>query len=161
MNHLGAAAERQCVDMTEKPVNHGGSVNCHRMSHDQRANATRGRPVARRGAAGEPRGAPEESNARKDRSRRLTSLLSVTHLIGLALGVGAATVKLTLLLRCNADYAFVPVYVDVVEPKFQRLAPAAGEPAPAEFIRIQAQYLTLEVTATALFYVIILMWVLV
>jgi hypothetical protein len=46
----------------------------------------------------------------------LPSILSVAHLIGLALGVGAATVKLTLLLRCRADLALVPVYVKVAKP---------------------------------------------
>jgi hypothetical protein len=143
----------------------------------------------------------------------LPSLLSLAHLIGLALGVGAATVKLTLLLRCHADHTLVPVYVkvtkpitrqivlgiilltlsgigwlllaypitmrlvlklilvgaiwvlgpvidNVVEPKFRKLAPAAGEAASPEFIRIQKQYLTLEAVATGLFYVIIMMWVL-
>jgi len=44
------------------------------------------------------------------------TLLSLTHLIGLALGVGAATVKLILLFRCNTDVAFVPTYLDVATP---------------------------------------------
>jgi hypothetical protein len=122
-------------------------------------------------------------------------------------------VKLTLLLRCRADHALVPVYVQVakpitrqivlgiilltlsgigwlllaypitmrlvlklilvvalwvlgpiidniVEPKFRKLAPTAGEAASSEFIRIQKQYLALEAMATGLFYVIIMMWVL-
>ncbi len=143
----------------------------------------------------------------------LPSFLSLAHLIGLALGVGAATVKLTLLLRCRADHALVPVYFqfakpitrqivlgiilltlsgigwlllaypitmrlalklilvvaiwvlgpvidNVVEPKFRKFAPAAGESASPEFIRILKQYLMLEVMATGLFYVIIMMWVL-
>jgi len=44
------------------------------------------------------------------------SILTLTHLIGLALAVGSATAKLTLLLRCQADHAFVPVYVAVARP---------------------------------------------
>lgn len=44
------------------------------------------------------------------------SLLGLTHLIGLALGMGAATVKLALLLRCTADRAFLPVYLAVARP---------------------------------------------
>jgi hypothetical protein len=44
------------------------------------------------------------------------SFLSLVHLVGLALGAGAASVKLALLLRCNADYAFVPVYLQVARP---------------------------------------------
>jgi hypothetical protein len=43
----------------------------------------------------------------------LTSWLSVIHLIGLALGLGGATVKLMLLLKCRKDSAFVPSYIAV------------------------------------------------
>ena len=46
----------------------------------------------------------------------LPSFLSLAHLIGLALGVGCATAKLTLLVRCKADHAFVPAYVAVARP---------------------------------------------
>lgn len=46
----------------------------------------------------------------------LPFLLSLAHLIGLALGVGAATVKLILLLRCRADHALAPAYVKVAKP---------------------------------------------
>jgi len=144
----------------------------------------------------------------------LPSLLTFTHLIGLALGAGAATVKLTLLFMCATDYTFVPVYLrvakpvtrhivlgmilltlsgigwlllghelttrllvklilvgaiwvlgpfidNVVEPRFQEMAPAPGAPPSPAFGRIRRQYLVLEVAATGLFYVIIVMWVLV
>lgn len=144
----------------------------------------------------------------------LPSVLSLTHLIGLTLAVGAATLKLRLLLRCKTDHAFVPTYVTItksitrqivvgliiltlsgagwlllgypitpllvvklvlvgaiwvlgpvidnaVEPKFKKLAPARGEAASSEFIRILKQYLALEVVATGLFYVITIMWVLI
>lgn len=46
----------------------------------------------------------------------LWSLLTLAHLFGLALGVGAATVKFTLLLRCYSDLAFAPLYVEVTRP---------------------------------------------
>ena len=144
----------------------------------------------------------------------LPSLLSLAHLIGLALAVGGASAKLTLLLRCRTDHSFVPIYVavakpvtrliilglvlltlsgvgwlllgyqltpllivklalvgviwvlgpiidNVVEPKFRELAPAPGEPVSPAFIRIQQRYLLLEVGATGLFYVIVVMWMLV
>jgi hypothetical protein len=144
----------------------------------------------------------------------LPSLLSLTHLIGLALAVGSATAKLTLLLRCRSDHSFVPTYVavakpvtrlivtglavltvsgvgwlllgyqltplltvklalvgviwvlgpiidNVIEPQFRELAPKPGESASPAFIRIQQRYLLLEVSATGLFYVIVVMWVLV
>lgn len=143
----------------------------------------------------------------------LSSLLMLAHLVGLALGVGAATAKLVLLLRCRADTAFVPVYArvaryltrqiilgmilltlsgigwvllgyplmprlivklvlvaaiwamgpiidNVAEPRFQKLAPASGEPVSPAFARARKQYLALEATATLLFYIIIVFWVL-
>jgi hypothetical protein len=64
------------------------------------------------------------------------------------------------LIHVVAIWVLGPIIDNVVEPKFRKLAPAAGEVASPEFIRIQKQYLTLEVMATGLFYVIIMMWVL-
>jgi len=143
----------------------------------------------------------------------LPSILTLAHLIGLALGIGCATVKLTLLLRCRGDAAQIPAYLavarpvtrllisglalltlsgigwllygypftqilvvklflvgaiwvlgpvidNVAEPKFKELAPGPGEPASPEFIRIRRTYILLEIAATGLFYVIIVMWVL-
>ena len=46
----------------------------------------------------------------------LSSLLGFLHLLGLAFGVGAATVKLTLLFKCNSSLDFVPVFLRVVKP---------------------------------------------
>lgn len=142
----------------------------------------------------------------------LPGALTVVHLLGVALGLGAATAKLTLLLRCRADHAFVAVFLEVtkpltrqivlglillvgsgigwiligypftpllitklvlvgamfvmgpiidnvVEPKFRELAPGMGEAPSPEFIRVRAQYLGLEMVATAMFYVIVVMWV--
>ena len=141
------------------------------------------------------------------------SLLTLTHLIGLALAVGSATSKLMLLLKCRADSAFLPTYVaaaktitrlivvglglltlsgvgwlltgypfslllivklvlvgsiwmlgpiidNVIEPRFQKLAPGAGDAPSPEFIRIQGRYVLLELVATGLFYVIIVIWML-
>lgn len=141
------------------------------------------------------------------------SLLTLAHLIGLALAVGSATSKLTLLLKCRADTAFLPTYIaaaktitrlivvglalltlsgvgwlllgypfsgllivklalvcliwvlgpiidNVVEPRFQRLAPRTGDSPSFEFIRIQGRYVLLELFATGLFYVIIVIWML-
>jgi hypothetical protein len=42
--------------------------------------------------------------------------LLLVHLVGLAIGLGAATAKLVLLFRCRADAAFVPTYLAVVRP---------------------------------------------
>jgi hypothetical protein len=46
----------------------------------------------------------------------LTALLFLVHLVGLALGVGAATTKLVLLLKTRADRAFVPAYLKAAGP---------------------------------------------
>jgi len=131
----------------------------------------------------------------------------------LVLGVGAATAKLTLLLKSRTDHALVPAYVavarsitrliilglalltlsgigwlligypftpllivklvlvtaiwvmgplidNVFEPKFRKLAPSVGELASPAFIRAQQHYLLMEVIATGLFYVIVVIWML-
>lgn len=143
----------------------------------------------------------------------LSSLLTIVHFIGLSLAVGAATVKVVLLLRCKSNNAMVPVYLNVVrpitkvlitgmilltlsgivwlldgyplmtiliiklvfvaaiwilgpiidnvvEPKFKQLAPTVDQPASPEFGQIMNKYLALEITATSLFYLIIIYWIL-
>jgi hypothetical protein len=47
------------------------------------------------------------------------TFISFTHLIGLALGVGAATVKLALLYRCNSDISLIPVFIRIAKPVTQ------------------------------------------
>jgi hypothetical protein len=144
--------------------------------------------------------------------RSLPAILTIAHLVGLALALGAATVKLVLLLRCRADGELVqaflkvarpitrlivagmillalsgigwllvaydltpllivklalfgsvfvlgPIIDNIAEPKFRTLAPAAGEPPSPEFLRARQQYVALEVAATLLFYVIVVLWV--
>lgn len=44
------------------------------------------------------------------------SLMSLVHLFGLALALGAATVKFTLLLKCRSDFGFAAVYLRVARP---------------------------------------------
>lgn len=44
------------------------------------------------------------------------SSITVVHLIGLALAMGAATVKVVLLLRCGSHPALLASYLDVVRP---------------------------------------------
>jgi len=46
----------------------------------------------------------------------LSLILSFAHIVGLALGVGAATVKLRLLLKCHTDLDYVPIFLGVVRP---------------------------------------------
>jgi hypothetical protein len=133
--------------------------------------------------------------------------------VGVSLAVGAATVKVVLLLRSRNDAALLPSYFavarpvtkliitgmvllalsgigwllvaydltpllavklalfagvfvlgpiidNVAEPSFKRLAPSAGRPASPEFIRASRRYLALEIAATGLFYLIVILWVL-
>ncbi|HSR29398.1 MAG TPA: hypothetical protein VLY63_02460 [Anaerolineae bacterium] len=142
----------------------------------------------------------------------LSSFITLVHLLGLVLGVGAATAKLVLLVKSSTDRAFVPIYLrvarlitrqiivgmvlltlsgigwllvgypftpllvvkvvlfgviwvlgpvidNVVEPRFQKLIPESDQPASPAFIAIQKRYLALEITATLLFYVVIVIWV--
>jgi hypothetical protein len=49
---------------------------------------------------------------------------------------------------------------NVVEPKFRKLAPAMGETPSADFAQVQTLHLILEIVATSLFYIIIIMWML-
>jgi len=43
-------------------------------------------------------------------------ILTLLHLFGLAMGTGAATVKLTLLFKCKTNHDFVPVFNNVARP---------------------------------------------
>jgi hypothetical protein len=143
----------------------------------------------------------------------LLSLFTIIHLIGLSIAVGAATLKVILLLKCKSDYSFVPIYIKVakpttaiiitgmmlltlsgigwlvygypigteliiklvlvvsilimgpiidkvVEPKFRKLAPSAGQTATKEFVSASNKFITFEITATSMFYAIIIIWVL-
>lgn len=141
------------------------------------------------------------------------SLLTLVHLVGLALGVGAATVKLVLLLRSRADPSLVPAFLrvalgitrlivlglvllvvsgigwlllghpwtpllvvklvlvavifvlgpvidKVAEPAYRGHAPGAGQAPSAAFRRAERRYLALEIAATALLYVVLVVWTL-
>ena len=143
----------------------------------------------------------------------LFSLFTIIHIIGLAIAVGAATLKVIVLLKCKSDYSFVPVYIkiakpvtnlivigmilltlsgigwlidgypigteltiklvfvtfiwimgpvidNVVEPKFRKLAPSADQTATQEFVSARNTFITFEIIATAIFYAIIIMWIL-
>ena len=135
----------------------------------------------------------------------LSTFLYIAHIVGVALGVGGATVKLVLLLKSKSDHTFIPAFLKVVrpitrliisglimltltgigwllmgyafaplliikivlvaatwvlgpiidkvaEPKFVALAPKPEEIPSREFVRSHKQYLTLELSATLLFY---------
>lgn len=88
----------------------------------------------------------------------LMTLSGIAWLLGGHPFTPRLVVKLVLVA---AVWVLGPLIDNAVEPRFLRLAPASGEsPSPA-FVRIQRQYLTLEVLATGLFYLIVVIWVLV
>lgn len=49
------------------------------------------------------------------------TFLLMVHLVGLALGVGSATAKVVLLIKCYRDVTYVPVYLKVMKPLTQIL----------------------------------------
>ena len=140
-----------------------------------------------------------------------STFLSFVHIIGLAVGVGAATVKLVLLFKCKSSYNYIhvfnqvskpitrliilglilltlsgtgwlilqfsltpklivkivfvviiwilgPIIDNTIEPKLLKLTPTSGQPVTPEFLKILNQYLIMEIFATGLFYVIIVLW---
>ncbi len=144
----------------------------------------------------------------------LSGFSTLAHLIGFALGVGGATVKLYLLLQSISDLSLMPSYLrvarpitrlivlgiilltvsglaavilvgarpftalfiikllavgailiiwplidNVAEPKVRILAPQGAEAPSAQFRSALRLYVTLEVVATALFYLITVIWV--
>lgn len=52
-----------------------------------------------------------------------------------------------------------PIIDHVVEPKLEELAPEMGEAPSPVFIRVQARYLGLEMVATTMFHMIVVIWV--
>ena len=144
----------------------------------------------------------------------LSGVLTLVHLIGFALGVGGATVKLYLLLQSVSDFKLISSYLrvattitrlivlgiillavsglatvilvgarpftgpfiikllavgailiiwplidNVAEPKVRILAPQGDEIPNAQFRSALRLYVTLEVVATALFYLTAVIWV--
>jgi len=52
---------------------------------------------------------------------RMLPILLLVHVIGLAWAMGAASVKLGLLLRCRGDRSLIPSYLNVVRPVTKQL----------------------------------------
>lgn len=66
-------------------------------------------------------------------------------------------VKLTLVAGI---WVLGPIIDKVAEPRFRELAPGPGQAASPAFLEAHRRYLGLELAATGLFYVIIVMWML-
>jgi hypothetical protein len=89
------------------------------------------------------------------------ALLTLSGLGWLLVGYPLTPLLVVKLVLVGAIWVLGPVIDNVVEPKFQRLAPGSSESASPAFLQIMRRYLMLEAVATGLFYVIVVMWVLV
>lgn len=101
-------------------------------------------------------------------ARPITRVLIVGMILLTLSGIGWLLVGYSLtprlimkLILFAVIWAMGPVIDNVVEPKFLKLAPAAGETSSVEFVGAMNRYLVLETFATGLFYVIVIIWVLI
>jgi len=88
------------------------------------------------------------------------ALLTVSGLGWILVGYPVTPLLVVKLILVGAVWVLGPIIDNVVEPKFQRLAPDLSESASPAFMGILRRYLLLETVATGLFYVIVVMWVL-
>ena len=86
-------------------------------------------------------------------------LLTLSGSAWLFVGYPFTPLLIVKLVLVAAIWILGPLIDNVVEPKFQRLAPTDGAlPSPA-FAHAQKQFLAAELVATLLFYVIVIIWV--
>ena len=88
------------------------------------------------------------------------ALLTLSGLGWLLMGYELTPRLVVKLLLVGSIWVLGPIIDNVIEPKFRRLAPHPGEEASAGFLQIQRRYLIVELVATGLFYIIIVMWML-
>lgn len=86
-------------------------------------------------------------------------LLTLSGIGALALGYSFTRVLLVKLILVAAVWTMGPIIDKIMEPRFRELAPEAGEAASPNFIQARTKYVTLEAVATATFYVIVVIWV--
>jgi hypothetical protein len=87
------------------------------------------------------------------------ALLVVSGIGWILIGYPYTPLLITKLVLVGGMFVMGPIIDNVIEPKFKELAPGPGGAPSPEFIRVRSRYLGLEVAATALFYVIVVMWV--
>lgn len=87
-------------------------------------------------------------------------LVTLSGIGWLLIGYAFTTLLIVKLVLVAAVWVLGPIIDNVAEPSFRKLAPKPGEPASPEFLVVMRRYLLLEVLATGLFYVIVLMWML-
>ena len=87
-------------------------------------------------------------------------LLTISGIVWLIAGYDFTPLLRIKIILMGLVWVLGPVIDNVFEPKFHKLAPKAGEVAAPEFLRAQRQYLVIEIIATLLFYIILVMWML-
>lgn len=88
-------------------------------------------------------------------------LLTLSGLIWLLSGYPLMFILIIKIILVLAIWVMGPIIDNKVEPEFIKLAPESGNEVSTEFAQIFKKYLMLELTATSLFYIIIIYWVLI
>jgi hypothetical protein len=87
-------------------------------------------------------------------------LLTLSGIGWLIYGYPISTELIIKLVLVSAIWILGPVIDNIVEPKFRQLAPTADQTATQKFLRARNKFMTLEIISTAIFYAIIIMWIL-
>ena len=86
-------------------------------------------------------------------------LMTLSGIGWLILGYQFTALLMVKVVLVAGVWVLGPIIDNVVELKFQELAPGPGDPPSPAFLRVQKQYVALEVIATIVFYVVIVPWV--
>lgn len=87
-------------------------------------------------------------------------LLTATGVGWLLLGYGLPNLLIAKLVLVLAIWVLGPIIDKVAEPAFRQLASQPGGADSPAFPAVQRRYVAIEVTATLLFYAVIVLWVL-
>ncbi len=86
------------------------------------------------------------------------ALLTVSGIGWIVLGYPLSRVLIVKIILVASIWVAGPVIDKILEPRFRRLAPAPGQAESAEFRAARTRYVVVEITATALFFAIIVLW---
>lgn len=89
------------------------------------------------------------------------TLLTLSGILWLLTGYPLMFILIIKIALVVGIWVLGPIIDNAVEPKFRELAPTPDQAVTLEFIKILNKYLTLEIIATSLFYIIIIYWILV
>jgi len=88
-------------------------------------------------------------------------LLTLSGILWIITGFPLMVILIIKIVLVLGLWVLGPIIDNKVEPKFKELAPSADQSVSSEFIQTMNKYLTLEIFATSLFYIIIIYWVLI